>query len=293
MSNEVFTGHVIVAAGQIEKTLKRLGATGLGLHDMVAEVEAKLSPETVKKIRFIAAVRNKLAHGETLTEPVEPAYFDTVFNAVMLELTRLTKETPPPKSTLAAPSPRSKPEPPPSPLMQEVDEEFRNTMYKRLRLCGFLPIFNIVYFTVLTIRGIIPAIKPLVLLIMFIISVPMLIEGFRQNDKLYLFSGIGFMSLYWLVTIIYALSQRRMPPKLKWFWWITPILSVRYLVQSFHFYTNYSDIVLGILPLFALSFLPNCLILHYYQTAAIIFGLTWLYGIILVLCNRGERRPRL
>jgi hypothetical protein len=39
-----------------------LGATGKGLHEKVSSVQAKLPPPLVKKIRFVATVRNKIVH---------------------------------------------------------------------------------------------------------------------------------------------------------------------------------------------------------------------------------------
>ena len=39
-----------------------LGATGKGLHEKVSSVQAKLSPALVKKLRFVATVRNKIVH---------------------------------------------------------------------------------------------------------------------------------------------------------------------------------------------------------------------------------------
>lgn len=38
------------------------GATGKGLHEKVSSVQAKLSPQLVKKLRFVATVRNKIVH---------------------------------------------------------------------------------------------------------------------------------------------------------------------------------------------------------------------------------------
>jgi hypothetical protein len=39
-----------------------LGATGKGLHEKVTSVQEKLPPPLVKKLRFIATVRNKIVH---------------------------------------------------------------------------------------------------------------------------------------------------------------------------------------------------------------------------------------
>lgn len=39
-----------------------LGATGKGLHEKVSSVQGRLQPDLVKKLRFIATVRNKIVH---------------------------------------------------------------------------------------------------------------------------------------------------------------------------------------------------------------------------------------
>jgi hypothetical protein len=39
-----------------------LGATGKGLHEKVSSVQDRLQPDLVKKLRFIATVRNKIVH---------------------------------------------------------------------------------------------------------------------------------------------------------------------------------------------------------------------------------------
>lgn len=39
-----------------------LGATGKGLHEKVSSVQAKLPPPLVRKLRFVATVRNKIVH---------------------------------------------------------------------------------------------------------------------------------------------------------------------------------------------------------------------------------------
>lgn len=39
-----------------------LGATGKGLHEKVSSVQDRLAPALVKKLRFVATVRNKIVH---------------------------------------------------------------------------------------------------------------------------------------------------------------------------------------------------------------------------------------
>lgn len=48
---------------QLESLLEQaLGATGKGLHEKVSSVESRLSQPLVKKLRFIATIRNKIVH---------------------------------------------------------------------------------------------------------------------------------------------------------------------------------------------------------------------------------------
>lgn len=48
---------------QLESLLEQaLGATGKGLHEKVSSVEGRLSQPLVKKLRFIATIRNKIVH---------------------------------------------------------------------------------------------------------------------------------------------------------------------------------------------------------------------------------------
>lgn len=54
---------VINRTKALEAILERgLGATGKGLHEKVSSVEAKLPDALVRKLRFVATLRNKLVH---------------------------------------------------------------------------------------------------------------------------------------------------------------------------------------------------------------------------------------
>jgi hypothetical protein len=53
---------------QLESSLViRLGATGRGLHEKVSSVERQLPAAIVKKIRYIATIRNKALHEDGFT----------------------------------------------------------------------------------------------------------------------------------------------------------------------------------------------------------------------------------
>ncbi len=61
---------------QLEALLEQaLGATGKGLHEKVTSVQDRLPPALVKKLRYIATVRNKIVH-ETAYQQIDdrPGY---------------------------------------------------------------------------------------------------------------------------------------------------------------------------------------------------------------------------
>jgi len=56
---------IIKYSKKIEQLLtENFHANGKGLHSKLTSVENRLSPNLVKKIRFIATIRNKLVHEE-------------------------------------------------------------------------------------------------------------------------------------------------------------------------------------------------------------------------------------
>jgi hypothetical protein len=56
---------VISNSKKLESLLeKHLGATGKGLHEKVSSVERKLPDGVVRKLRFVATIRNKIVHDE-------------------------------------------------------------------------------------------------------------------------------------------------------------------------------------------------------------------------------------
>lgn len=52
----------VTKAKTLEALLEAIGATGKGLHEKVTSVQSRLPPPLVKKLRFIATVRNKIVH---------------------------------------------------------------------------------------------------------------------------------------------------------------------------------------------------------------------------------------
>jgi len=60
----------------LEALLEGLGATGKGLHEKVTSVQAKLPPPLVKKLRFVATIRNKIVHESSYQQMDDRAGFE-------------------------------------------------------------------------------------------------------------------------------------------------------------------------------------------------------------------------
>lgn len=62
--------YVIKASKKLEAFLSSKGAEGKGLHEKLTSIESNLNENLVKKIRYLATVRNKLIHedGYELTQ---------------------------------------------------------------------------------------------------------------------------------------------------------------------------------------------------------------------------------
>lgn len=70
---------------KIEKLLTdNYQASGKGLHDKLTSVEDKLAPDLVKRIRYIATIRNKLVHEDNFNDI--PANFKKTNKDIIKEL---------------------------------------------------------------------------------------------------------------------------------------------------------------------------------------------------------------
>jgi len=54
--------EVVLLTREIESLLDQLGANGRGMHEKISSIEHKFDRETVRKMRWIATLRNKTMH---------------------------------------------------------------------------------------------------------------------------------------------------------------------------------------------------------------------------------------
>jgi hypothetical protein len=84
----------ISRAKVLESLLEQLGATGKGLHEKVTSVQEKLPQPLVKKLRFVATVRNKIVHESNYQQIDDRAGFVRACDEAEAELRTLAS---PPK----------------------------------------------------------------------------------------------------------------------------------------------------------------------------------------------------
>lgn len=84
----------VKSSKKIESTLERvLGASGKGLHEKVSSVEHKIPIALVKRIRYIATIRNKLIHEESVRKINDRSSFKAAVKHVAKELKKLEGPT--------------------------------------------------------------------------------------------------------------------------------------------------------------------------------------------------------
>jgi hypothetical protein len=67
-----------------------LGAAGKGLHEKVSSVQGKLSEPLVRKLRFVATIRNKIVHDADYQKLDDRPRFETACHEAEAELRALT-----------------------------------------------------------------------------------------------------------------------------------------------------------------------------------------------------------
>ncbi|MCW8692330.1 hypothetical protein OQH45_15600 [Acinetobacter baumannii] len=63
-------GKILDYTTQIESLLTKLGATGRGMHEKLDSIESNIEAPMVKKIRWIATLRNKAVHEENFNTDI-------------------------------------------------------------------------------------------------------------------------------------------------------------------------------------------------------------------------------
>ncbi|MBD3671091.1 MAG: DUF4145 domain-containing protein [Gammaproteobacteria bacterium] len=84
--------RAVRASKQIEARLERqFGARGKGLHEKVSSVERSLPAALVKRIRYVATLRNKLVHEDNYHRLDDRASFKRAVKTIQQEFRKMDK----------------------------------------------------------------------------------------------------------------------------------------------------------------------------------------------------------
>jgi hypothetical protein len=84
------TELVIHSAKELEFLLETsFGAHGKGLHEKITSVQSRLPQSLVKRMRFLATIRNRLVHERGFTSIPDREGFLAAFDAAVIELNGL------------------------------------------------------------------------------------------------------------------------------------------------------------------------------------------------------------
>ena len=253
-----------MAARELEQMFRRAGSTAAGLHDAVDEFAGRLSPECVKNLRFIASVRNKLAHGEPLDGKLDLERFDAAVSATAAEL------------AVFVPADQSR--------IREVDDEFMAEVRRKLRMCGLLPGLNFAYFVALLLHGLLPAARMLILTLFFLIGVFVTAGGICDGSALRTWLGVAFFLIYWICAFIVGVTERS--GKERWWVYTVPAVSAVYLLRRAWQLAGLTEILTALPPLAVECYGADRLAVHDWRAAAAAFGAAWLWGITAVAVRR-------
>ena len=89
-----FTEDVIDRTKHLESLLTSLGGIGRGLHERISSIESLLDEALLRRLRFIASVRNKLMHEHGYTFDDDPRRFIASCDAAIADLSALLRERP-------------------------------------------------------------------------------------------------------------------------------------------------------------------------------------------------------
>ena len=81
--------YAIRSSKELEWLLECLGGSGRGLHDRLTSIQEQLPPRLVRKVRYVATIRNRLVHERGFNAIPDRAAFSSNVNECLSELTRL------------------------------------------------------------------------------------------------------------------------------------------------------------------------------------------------------------
>ncbi|MBR1965402.1 MAG: hypothetical protein IKA22_02205 [Lentisphaeria bacterium] len=197
------TGIVISLSREIESTMTKLGANAAGLHDKTDFLAPKLTPECVKLLHYIAAVRNSNAHETTSMTQDELELFVQSCESVLKELEKLSDNSVNEKKT--APAAEE--------ILQKSDsEDFDHTFLKQIhqtwRILAWIPFVHIFYLAFGILKELKNSALYILLLLFYFSGIILLGTGLSDRIKFFWISGIFIFVMVWIYTLVLRVQDK-------------------------------------------------------------------------------------
>ena len=218
------TGLVILYGRELESSLRKLGATGMGAGELANSIKQDLPQSLFRDICYMIKVRNHFAHagdsdGDDPSEDFDPGDYKEFAEGVIRRLKRLAISNPPPVEKKPQAEKKSSVKSVTRELSPEEIEfiNFKAEIKRRIQIFGCLPLFNWFYFFMLFCSAFKKAMVPLFIILLSLLSVPPFINGFATCDEVHITCGIALAAAgyIWAIT-----NFNNILPKPAWFWWL-------------------------------------------------------------------------
>lgn len=216
------TGIIISLSREIETAMTRLGATAAGLHDKTDFLAPKLTPECIKLLHFIAAVRNRNAHESTSMTQEDMEMFVQACENVLQELESLQSD----ETLKSPPMPHSE-----EILQKSANDDYDSSFFKQIhqtwRILAWIPFVHILY----PAGGVLKELKNsaiyIFLTLFYFAGIMLFGTGLKDKVKFFLISGILIFVMVWLYALILRIQDKE--NKLNINFCIIPFLNIIYL----------------------------------------------------------------
>ena len=264
MEKKIQIGEIVERSKNLEAMLKKLDAEGRGMHELISSIQEKLELELIKKLRFIATLRNQAIHE---TEFDIDSDFDAFCDACEEVEQTLDKLIKPKVRKRTVRKPKKKDEKT-SPAAAEFNYLF---------LLPFIPGLNIIYFFFILILSVLASTKYMIILMLYLLSFAGVTEGIMKNNEEHITIAAGIFAGLYMYNIFIPSKNFQ---KLRYI----PILNIVIVISKI------KNVIHWRLFFFAIIFILMSMasgvlvfVREQYIAGAIAFALAYLGGIILFI----------
>ncbi|MBU8901116.1 MAG: hypothetical protein KOO69_00105 [Victivallales bacterium] len=183
MGKKIQIGEIVERSKNLEAMLKKLDAEGRGMHELISSIQEKLELELIKKLRFIATLRNQAIHEAEFDIDSDFNAFCDACEEAEQALEKLIK---PKVKKKTVRKPKKKEETSPT-----------AAGFNYLFLLPFIPGLNIIYFLFILILSVLASTKYMIILMLYLLSFAGATEGIMKNNEEHItIAVIIFAGLY-------------------------------------------------------------------------------------------------